>query len=243
MAANDLYTQIDMATQVALNYGDTSDITIEKAKKWLNRGLVLINEAGDWSWARVFGEELTTVASQEIYSLTPTSSNTIKKLESVYMSSPIQRRLKMVEDRQFRRLYPNNTATGTPFFYRKAGKDRTAVDTLKIGLYPVPSGVYTIKYDFVSNIPLLVAETDDPRKVCGMPTSLCELLIDIATAIGFRELDDAVYQSAFAEVVERIAQAYRDDYSEIEDSFVMAPMESSDIDKFFDPVLTPYFNE
>ncbi len=50
MAANTLFTFQAIATEVAQNYGDTSDLTLSKAYKWVNRALIRVSEIGDFSW-------------------------------------------------------------------------------------------------------------------------------------------------------------------------------------------------
>lgn len=243
MAANSLYQLSDMAEQVAENYGDTSDITITKAKKWINRAGIIFSEVGDWRFLNVYGEILSTVVSQELYEVTPSGTNKVNKILTLYSSQPIQRRIQLIEDRQFRRLYPNNTATGFPYYYREAGRSTTVLDVPIIGLYPIPDSIITLRYDFKRQIPMLINDTDDPRLAWGMPQHYCELVIDLATAIGFRELDDSMHGEAYQEAMSRIAGAYKDDGANVENRFVFAPMESEDMDRFFDPMLDPRFYE
>jgi hypothetical protein len=238
MAASDLFTLAQIADQVCLNFGDTSDITQAKAKKWINRALLRFSELGDWSWQRVFAASLSTVASTEIYDLSG-----VKQITAIYVSSPVQRKLTLMEDREFRRRYPNNTATGMPYYYREAGWSTTTANTRKLGFYPIPDGVYTIKYDYIRSIQLLSSDTDDIRVATGMPQHLVDLVIEMATAIGWKELDDGDSTEQMREVLQRLAAAYAEDQHSIDDVFVMAPLETSDIDKFFDPVLSPNFNE
>ena len=143
-------------------------------------------------------------------------------------------------------MYPNDTATGTPYYWRLAGRSNastSALDTLKVGLYPIPDAAYTLKWDGVRRITLLSADSDDVRVVTGMPVNLVDVLIEMATAIGWKEIDDAAASEQMQEVLIRLKGAYSDDQHNIEDRLIMAPFESDEIDRYFDPQLDPRFNE
>ncbi len=236
MAATDLFTLSDLALQVALNYGATDDSTLAKAKKWINRSLLYYSELGYWSWQRVYDQSLATVAGTATYSVGAT------KIQKIYMSSPIQRDLILIEDRRFRELYPNSTFTGAPYFWRRAGQSKTVVDTQIIGLYPIPDAVYTLKYDGIKEMTLLSADTDDVRTVTGMPSKFVNMLIELATSIGFKELDDAQYGEQFQECLLRLKGLYGDDQTEIDDVLVFATIDNFDANYYQDPILPPGYS-
>jgi len=101
----------------------------------------MFSELGQWSWQRVYGQTLTTVAGTVEYDVGAI------KINSLYMASPIQRDLILIEDRRFRQLYPNDNFTGAPYFWRRMGQSKTTLNTQIIGLYPTPDAVYTLKFD------------------------------------------------------------------------------------------------
>jgi len=117
MSAVDLFTLADLKMQVALNLGATDDLSLAKCGKYINRALVRFSEMGEWSWQRVYAQPFPD-------SVTTTTSNgvadyTVKeclRITNLYMRTPIQRRLVMLGERDFRRMYPNDTATGTPYY-------------------------------------------------------------------------------------------------------------------------------
>jgi hypothetical protein len=237
MAATDLFTLSDLALQVANNIGATDDTTLAKIKKHINRALIRFSEMGTWSWQYQYGATLSTVEDQEEYSL-----EGVLKVNSLYTSGTTQRRLVLIEDRQFRAMYPNNTASGTPYYWRRTGSSTATANTMKLAVYPIPDGVYTLKYDYIKPITLLVDDTDDVRVVTGMPSPLVDLVIEMATAIGWKEIDDSVASNQMQECLLRLKSAYADDQSEIDEQLIMAPMESDDWNRFWDPVLPSNFN-
>ncbi len=237
MAATDLFTLSDLALQVGNNLGAVDDLSLEKCKKYINRALVRFSELGSWSWQYQYGATLSTVAAQEEYSIT-----SVLKLNSVYTSGPTQRTLKLIEDRAFRAMYPNNTSSGTPYYWRRMGASTSTANTIKIGLYPIPDGTYTIKYDYVKPITLLTSDSDDIRLITGMPMNLVDLVIEMATAVGWKEIDDKDSSAQMKECLSRLAAAYGDDQSEIDERLIMSPMESDDFNRFYDPVLPSSYN-
>jgi hypothetical protein len=248
MAADSLFLLSDLKTQVGLNLGATDDVSLAKAGKYINRALLRFSELGEWSWQAVYaqafpGATAVTVASQDTYNV-----KGCLRIASLYMASPIQRRLVMQDDRSFRRMYPNATAVGTPYYYMHRGRggntsSPAAYDTLKVGLYPIPDAAYTLLWDGVRPITLLTADTDDVRIVTGMPVTLVDILIEMATAIGWKEIDDGDAAVQMQEVLTRLKAAYADDTHDIEDVHILAPFEGDALDKIFDPTLPPNFGE
>ena len=238
MAATDLFQLQYIANQVCLNVGATDNLTQTKARLWINRCIIRMQEMGEWSWQGAYGLSFNTVANQNTYTIPG-----VLKILTMYLSSPIQRKMTLLAERQFRRMYPNDSAVGTPYYFRKAGWSKATVDSPIFGLYPIPDAIYTVKYDAILPIPLLVNDTDDIRLLTGMPSNLVDLIIEMATAIGFKEEQDVDSSSQMQECMVRLKAAYGDDHSEIEDRLVMAPMEADDIDRYFDPQLDPRFNE
>jgi len=184
MAADSLFTLSDLAEQVGLNLGAVDDISLAKCKKHINRALIRFSEMGMWPFQYRYAQALNTVASTEDYTVTGAI-----KYSSLYTSQPIQRKLTLIEDRKFRAMFPNNTAVGTPYYYREAGWSTHLLrNSMKISLYPIPDGVYNLKYDGLAPITLLSADTDDIRTTTGMPSHLVDLVIEMATAIGWKEI-------------------------------------------------------
>ena len=308
MAANSLYTLDDLATEVAQNYGDVSDITIAKAKKWINRALMRINEMGDWSWLMTFDATFTTVydsgtatlingATTKVVTLNATQLDAayivtasvngnvavtataslqtttqftltfspaipvsgayeltwsiekesyvlgegVKKIYSIYYQQNVRRNLKLIEDRRFREIFTYNvTPSGTPVWYRLYGRDATT-GRRKVALFPIPASQLPIYYDYRKEMPMLVNDSDDVRVVTGMPDHMIDALIELATAISFRQLDDSDYESAMAEAMARIQRLHAEDSTEIDDRIRMRNFDSAEY--MGDPVLPPQYGD
>ena len=238
-----LFTFADLADQVCINYGAQDNITQAKARKFINRAILRFIEMGNWSWQSVFEQPFpnpqapVTVSNQKAY-LMPNCL----EINSLYMRSPIQRRLIRLDQRKYRRMYPNDTAVGTPYYYVDRGRAPGTIDNRMVSLYPIPDSSYQLLWDGIVAIPLLVNDTDDFRVVCGIPGYFSDLLIEMATAIGWKEVDDATQGQQLTEVLARLKSAYEEDQSSLEDRLIMAPFESEDIDRYFDPQLDPRFN-
>lgn len=234
---NSLYTTTGLKAQVAKNVGSTDAITLSDAEIWLQRALIRFMELGEWSWQKVYDQEIYTVAnSKTVY-----VPNALK-IYSLFMSSPIQRKLVLIEDRKFRQMYPNDTFTGSPYHWRTAGRSKFNPDTLEIGLYPIPDAVYTLKYDGVRSISMPISVSQDIRTVTGMPTNLVDLVIEMATAIGFKGDDDRKASEQMSEALLRLERAYANDQSEIDDRLVAAPFEEGDANSLADPLLPPQYS-
>lgn len=238
MAADSLFTLDDIALQVAQNYGDTSDITIAKAEKWINRALLRINELGDWSWLMKFDATFNTTSGTETYTL----GAGVKKIYALYYSDNVRRKLRLMDDRRFREVFTYNvTPTGTPLWYRLGGRS-TINGRRQVKLFPVPNATIAMYYDYRQEMPLLVNSTDDVRVVTGMPDHMVDALIEMATAISFREQDDSDYQSAIQEAEARLQRLLAEDETEIDDRIRMANFEGDSV-YYGDPVLPPQYGD
>lgn len=222
---------------MCLNVGATDDITQAQARKWINRAIVRFEEVGYWPWQYIYQQAINTVASQQTLNIPG-----VYKINSLYMRTPIQRNLVLVEDRQFRAMYPNDTFTGCPYFYRLNGNMGSVVNTQVIGLYPIPDAIYGLLYDAVRPIPLLVNDTDDIRLVTGMPSNLVDLVVEMATAIGYKQDDDVKSSEQMNECLARMKQAYEDATTQINDRLISAPFGDYDSVAYADPLFPPQYS-
>lgn len=237
MAANSLFTLSEIANEVSQIYGSTDDITQAKAKKWINRALMRINEMGDWSWLMVFDGTFTASSGTETYAL----ATNVKKVYSIFYSSGVRRKLRLMDDRIFRSIATQvTTPQGTPLWYRLYGRD--ASGNRKVALWPIPNATLTMYYDYRKEIDLLVNDSDDVRTVTGMPDHMVDALIELAAAIGMRELDDSDYESAMSEAVARWKNLLAEDLSEIDDGIRMRAYEA-DATNYQDPVLPAQYTD
>lgn len=239
MAANSLFTLADLATQVCLNIGATDDLSQLKAYKHINRALIRFSEMGVWSWQRVYNQAFPGTTSVTINGTSDYSVKNCLEISSLYFDPAASNvgRLCLLGDREFRRLYSNASATGRPYIYLERGRvnSSTEKDVLKIGLYPIPDAAYTLKWDGLKPITLLTATTDDVREITGMPVTMVDILIEMATAIAWKEIDDAQASEQMQECMLRLKGMYQKDNHSIEDRHIFQPFIGEDFHR--DPVL------
>lgn len=244
MAADSLYLFSDLKQQVCLNLGATDDITQAKSEKYINRALIRFSEIGIWSWQRVYNQAFPGTTSVTISGTSTYSVKNCLEMHSLYYD-PAQSnvgRLVLMGDREFRARYSQPTATGRPYLYLERGRVNSATekDVLKIALYPVPDTGYTLLWDGIKPITLLTGTTQDVREITGIPVSMIDILIEMATAIGWKEIDDAAAAEQMQEVLMRLKGMYNKDNHSIEDNHIMRGYESDDY--YRDPVLPPQFD-
>ncbi len=116
----------------------------------------------------------------------------------------------------------------------------TEKDVLKIGLYPIPDAAYTLLWDGIKPISLVTAASEDIREITGMPVSMIDILIEMATAIGWKEIDDQDQGAQMQEVLLRLKAMYSKDNHSLEDVHVMRGFDDDMV--YRDPVLPPQFD-
>lgn len=246
MAANSLFTLAELQLQVALNLGAVDDVSQARCAKYINRALIRFAEMGVWSWQRVFNQAFPGATSVTVAGTMEYSVKNCLEMTSLYfdpLSATNVGRLLLMGDREFRRLYTQATAQSRPYLYLERGRanaDTSNLDTLKIALYPIPDAAYTLKWDGLKPISLLTAASDDVRVVTGMPVTMVDILIEMATAIGWKEIDDATQGAQMQEVMMRLKGMYEKDNHSIEDSHIFQPFNGEDY--YRDPQLPANFN-
>lgn len=240
MAANSLFILSDLANQVCLNLGATDDLSQLKAQKYINRALIRFSEMGIWSWQKVYAQAFPGATSVTVNGTFEYSVKNCLEIHSLYFDPTNSNvgRLILMGDREFRQRYSQANATGRPYLYLERGRanaDTNNLDTQKIGLYPIPDAAYTLKWDGIKPISLLTSASDDVRVVTGMPVSMIDILIEMATAIGWKEIDDAQAAEQMQEVMVRLKGMYQKDNHSIEDNHVFRSFEGEDF--YRDPTL------
>lgn len=233
----------DLQLQVGNNLGATDDVSLAKCAKYVNRALIRFSEMGIWSFQRVYNQAFPGVTSVTVAGTSTYSVKNCLEMHSLYFdpTGSIVGRLVLVGDREFRQKYQQPSATSRPYLYLERGRVNTATekDVLKIGVYPIPDAAYTLQWDGIKPITLLTAATDDVREVAGLPVSMIDILIEMATAIGWKEIDDQDAQTQMTEVLMRLKGMYNRDNNSIEDVHVMRSFDGDDY--FRDPILPPQY--
>lgn len=242
MAANSFFTLSELQTQVGLNLGATDDVSLAKCGKYLNRALVRFAEMGIWSWQRVYSQPFPGATSVTVAGTSEYSVKNCLQIDSLYVTGTAGLPLTLMGDREFRAMYPVPTAQGRPYIYLERGRanpDTSNLDVLKVGLYPIPDAAYTLQWDGIKPISLMTSLSSDVRVVTGMPQGMVDILIEMATAIGWKEIDDAAAAIQMQEVVARLRAAFERDNTSIED--VQRFREPFADDYYRDPQLPPQY--
>ena len=239
MGMDSLFTMTDLQLQVGKNLGAVDDSSLADAAKHINRSLIRFAEMGVWSWQRVYNQAFPGLTSVTISGTQEYSVRNCLEMHSLYFdpSSSTVGRILLMGDREFRRLYSQANASGRPYLYLERGRvnSSTLKDVLKIALYPIPDAAYTIKWDGIKAITMPTAGTDDIREITGMPSSMVDILIEMATAIGWKAIDDAIAAQQMQEVMLRLKAMYEKDNHSIEDTHIFRGFNGEDF--YRDPTL------
>lgn len=93
--------------------------------------------------------------------------------------------------------------------YDFVGRDSSGA--IQVRLWPIPDTEYRIYVDFKKNIEHMRQDQDDAREFFSLPPDMLEILIQMATALSFKGIDDARYTEDMAEAEFMLANAYADD--------------------------------
>lgn len=194
----DIYTAEEISQEICEDVGDVSDNSKARAYRAMNRALRIIAAKGSWPFFREEDTEITTVADQEAYSL----KARIKLPRYLHMRDPA-RKLVMMELRDLRVNYPNNTeTTGTPLFWRLKNFNKNS-QVYQVALWPIPDDEYTIYVDADQN-PTMFTDSEDDVRNMGLPEEMIETLIQIATAIMLGKTGDADRESRMVQALMRL---------------------------------------
>lgn len=191
-------------------------------KRLLNRAAVRI--AGHnrrWSWLMV-KSDFPTTASTEEYSL----DQDVGTLQMIWLQGSNRQKLDRIPSRRFRELEPNPTeVTGIPRMYDFNGVDSSGCKV--VTLYPIPSSQLTVYYRYRR---LLLPIQNDEANVWGtwgMPPNVIEILIEYATALSFKGIDDARHDRQLAQAEAMVLDAYGADQENV-DTTVRIPFDDDE---------------
>ncbi len=209
-----------MAYDVALNYGNTSAQAIEKMKRLLLRAAIRISTEKNrrWSWL-VVTKSFNTIAGEDEYAL----SSSVKAAPSIFfVKGSNKRKLRRIPSRSFIESVPDRSDdSGNPTFYDFEGVNSNGCRV--VSLWPTPSGVEEIFYRGKRVIQPIVNDEADIRAAWGMPEDVIEALIEYATALAWKGMNDSRYQEQMGEAQELLDRAYAADQENV-DTKKRAPM-------------------
>lgn len=174
-------TYLEMVNKVLIRLREDEVATVNQTAysklvgEFVNDALRVVEDAWDWSALRT---TLTVTTSANIFNYVLTNSqNRVKILDVVNDTSNFF--LKYKTQHWFNNTFLNTTpATGSPQYYTFNGVDSsgdTAVD-----IYPIPNGVYDVRFNVVQRTPELTSDTDEIT-IPSLP------VIHLAVALATRE--------------------------------------------------------
>lgn len=205
----DLFRFVDIAHDVGLIFGSTTDQGLVHAKRCLNRAAIEI--AGHdrrWTWMRV-KDSLLTTADEPEYSL-PAD---FRKEEQFWIQESARRKLKPLPAAQRTEFAPDAAlVTGTPEFYDFEGVDSSGSRILL--LYPTPSAADIEIWFRYSRFLLPIKEDEKSlRSWWGMPPNVIGVLTKKAGALAIEGINSARYFQKNKEADDEIDAAYAADQS------------------------------
>ncbi len=205
----DLFRFIDIAYDVGLILGVTTDQGLDRSKRCLNRAAVqLAGHDRRWTWMRV-KDSLLTTADEPEYSL-PAD---FRKEEQFWIQESARRKLAPLPAAQRTEFAPDAAlVTGTPEFYDFEGVDSSG--SRIVTLYPVPSAADIEIWFRYSRFLLPIKEDEKSlRSWWGMPPNIIEVLIQKAGALAIEGTNSVRYFQKNKEADDAIAAAYAADQS------------------------------
>lgn len=203
---NELYRFENVVFDVARQYGNESQLSRDRIGRIVNRAAVLVaGDDRDWSWMHVI-DTFTTATGVEEYTLNADVRDILQMWKTGSNRGPIDR----IGPKQFRRFVPDTTVyNGVPRMWDDRGVDSSGSKI--ISLFPIPSGAYTINYQYFKHITPIRNNQVDVRSWWGMPPNVIECVIQMATALTFKGMDDARYKAERAEAEAMVQNAFMAD--------------------------------
>jgi len=148
--------------------GDSDFLTFLDSR--IDQMLFALYDIHDWNWKHKSGT-FNTVASTESYNLSASSVDFRSSEDiEVLWDSTNKVWLDKVDLHIIRKQYPEGSQSNKPTRYAPWG-------TKTIFLDPIPNGIYTMNYLYISKATIPTQDSDDLEIVCGIP-DYCHYLLE-----------------------------------------------------------------
>jgi hypothetical protein len=208
-AADELFRFLDIAYDVGLNFGSTTDQGLDRAKRCLNRAATqLAGHDRRWSWLRV-KDSILTVQGEPEYSLPPD----FRKEEQFWIQEGSRRKLGRISTALKTELVPDaELRTGIPSLYDFEGVD--SVGSRVATFWPCPSeDDIEIWFRYSRFILPIRDDQKSLRASWGMPPNIIEVLVQKASALAIQGINSDKYFALNNAADAQIAEAYAADQS------------------------------
>lgn len=232
---NEIFRFEEVAYDVALIFGMTTDQALARAKRCLNRAMIdLCGHDRRWSWLKTT-DFVTTSSGENEYSL----NQNVKKIHEVWIKGNNRQKLDRIPTSKFTELVPNEElATGVPRLFDEQGVDSSGAKVMSF--YPVPSGEYEIWYRYTRYISPCKDDQKDLRAYWGLPENLLNPLTQKAAAFCMQGTNNSKARELNDEADRLIAEAYAADQAR-PDTTYRAPMQDEAAMVSTGPMLPPQF--
>jgi len=186
---DELYRMENIAWDVGLIFGLTTDQGLARARRALYRAALSItgSKKRRWSWMKT-KDSFNTISGTREYSL----RDDVKTIHQMWMEGTNRQRIDRIPTSDFVERVPNpDTATGTPRLFDEEGVDSSGARI--VSLYPVPSSVIEVLYRFTRRITMPRDPSADMRVTWGMPGELLEGLTNKAAALAVQGVNSDKY--------------------------------------------------
>lgn len=205
-SADELFRFGDIAYDVGLNFGSTTEQALDRAKRCLNRAAtILAGHDRRWSWLRV-KDSLTTTDGENEYSL----PEDFRKEEQFWIQDTTRIKLERLGTARKTKLIPDPTlSSGTPRIYDFEGVDSSGSKI--VTFWPVPDDDIEIWFRYSRFLLPIKNDEKSLRSYWGMPPNIIEVLVQKATALASQGVNAEKYFALNNAADAAIAEAYAAD--------------------------------
>lgn len=217
----ELWRLENVAFDIAGNFGNTGDVAVARMTRLVNRAMIKI--AGNnrrWTWLRT-KDSFTTVANVREYSLRLDA----KEITKFWMEGSNRGEIIRVPEG-----FDEDGAitSGSPSLFDWRGVDSNGAKVVEF--YPLPGAGIEIFYRFYRHITPVKDGGVDLRSAWGIPPNICELLIEVATALAWQGINDKRFYEQVNMATTMIQDAYDADQENIATRYRQKSQESDDRD-------------
>lgn len=219
---NELWRFENVAYDVAVNFGNTSDQSQRKMQRFLNRAAQMVATQKNRRWSWLYAKDyITTIESEGEYSL----PSDLQKVNEFWIQDSNRQKLDRIPSGKFRELVPDDSEdSGTPRLYDFRGVDSNGS---KVAFFwPIPSEAgLKIYFRYKRFITPIVNPQADVRSYWGMPQDVILAAVELATALALKSINDPRWKDQLILAEGMIDQAYADDQENPDTTYRMEPFE------------------
>lgn len=203
---NELYKFENVILDIARQYGNESQKSQDRIARLVNRAATLVvGNNRQWKFLKKV-ETFTTSSGVSEYTL----NTDVDEILLFWKTGSHRGSLTRIPPGQFRKYVPDESVySGIPNLWDDMGTDSNG--SMVVALWPIPSGSVEVKYQYYRRPVPLRNGGDNLIARWGMPPRVIECVIQMATALTFKGIDDARYKAERAEAEAMIQDCFMAD--------------------------------